>query len=302
MDPRAVSRAALVTAALLALPASALWDAAGHRTVAAIAWEHMTPRARARAVELLLHGPALANFGSLRPADGSEAARDRALFLNTTTWADLVRNRDQAWHVYHHPTWHYADFYWNAENGQPHDIPNAGPDSLNAAERIVALGATLADSSAADTTRAVALAWVLHLVGDIHQPLHASSRVTPAEPLPKGDQGGNTFHLDDNRNLHAYWDRILDEAIAPEPGEDSIAYASRIARQIDRMAGTPAAGSDVLGWAHEGLRLAQTFVYSGVSRGSAPSAAYQAEALKVSEGRIALAGYRLAALLNDALK
>ena len=297
-----VNRAGLVTAALLALPASALWDTAGHRTVAAIAWEHMTPRARARAVELLLHGPALANFGSLRPADGSEAARDRALFLNTTTWADLVRNRDQAWHVYHHPTWHYADFYWNAENGQPHDIPNAGPDSLNAAERIVALGATLADSSAADTTRAVALAWVVHLVGDIHQPLHASSRVTPAEPLPKGDQGGNTFHLDDNRNLHAYWDRILDEAIAPEPGEDSIAYASRIARQIDRMAGTPAAGSDVLGWAHEGLRLAQTFVYSGVSRGSAPSAAYQAEALKVSEGRIALAGYRLAALLNDALK
>ncbi len=249
-----VSRAALVTAALLALPASARWDAAGHRTVAAIAWEHMTPRARARAVQLLLHGPALANFGSLRPADGSEAARDRALFLNAATWADLVRNRDQAWHVYHHATWHYADFYWDAENGRPHDIPNTGPDSLNA-----------------------------------------------AEPLPKGDAGGNTFHLDDNRNLHVYWDRILDEAVAPEPGEDSIAYASRIARQIDRVAGTPAAGTDVLGWAHEALRLAQTVVYAGVSRGSAPSAAYQAEALKVSEAQIALAGYRLAALLNAVL-
>ncbi len=297
-----VSRAALVTAALLALPASALWDPAGHRTVAAIAWGHMTPHARARAVELLLHGPALANFASLRPADGSEAARDRALFLNAATWADLVRNRNQPWHVYHHATWHYADFYWDAENGQPHDIPHTGPDSLNAAERIVALGVTLADSSAADTTRAVALAWVLHLVGDIHQPLHSSSRVTPAEPLPKGDEGGNTFHLDDNRNLHAYWDRILDAAIAPEPGEDSIAYASRIARQIDRVVGTPAAGTDALSWAHEGLRLAQTVVYAGVSRGSAPSGAYQAEAFKVSEGQIALAGYRLAALLNAALK
>src|SRR2546430_13475592 len=116
MDPRAVSRAALVTAALLALPASALWDAAGHRTVAGIAWEHMTPRARARAVELLLHGPALANFAALRPAppahraQGSEAARDRALFLNAATWADVVRSRDQAWHAYHHSTWHYADF------------------------------------------------------------------------------------------------------------------------------------------------------------------------------------------------
>src|SRR5207302_233875 len=105
----------------------------------------------------------------------------------------------------------------------------------------------------------------------------------------KGDEGGNTFHLDDNRNLHAYWDRILDEAVAPEPGEDSIAYATRIARQIDRVAGTPPAGTDALSWAREGLRLAQTVVYAGVSRGSAPSAAYQAEALRVSEGPISLA-------------
>ena len=298
---------ALLSAALLALPGSARWDAAGHRTVAAIAWEHMTPRARARAVALLLHGPALANLASLRPAEGSEAARDRALFLNAATWADLVRNRDQAWHVYHHATWHYADFYWDAENGQPQDIPDTGPDSLNAAERIVALGATLADSGAADTTRAVALAWVLHLVGDIHQPLHASSRVTPAEPLPKGDEGGNRFHLDDNHNLHAYWDRILDATIAPDPGEDSIAYASRVARQIEgthpgASPPAPAAQPDALGWAREGLRLAQTVAYSGVSRGRAPSAAYQAAALQVAEGRIAQAGYRLAALLNAALE
>src|SRR5947209_20592888 len=102
---------AILTAAVLALPASALWDAAGHRTVAAIAWEHMTPRARARAVELLLHGPSLANFASLRPADGSEAARDRALFLNAATWAALVRNPNHAWHVYHHAPCHNAHFY-----------------------------------------------------------------------------------------------------------------------------------------------------------------------------------------------
>ena len=295
----------LVTAVVLLLPASALWDAAGHRTVAAIAWEHMTPRARARAVELLLHGPPLANFASLRPPQGSEAARDRALFLNAATWADLVRNRDQPWHVYHHATWHYADFYWDVENGRPHDIPGTGPDSLNAAERIVALRATLSDASAADTTKAVALAWLLHLVGDIHQPLHCSSRVTPDETLPHGgDKGANTFRLDDDRNLHGYWDHILDASAAPDPGEDSIAYADRMAHGIERThpLAAPAASTDVLGWAQEGLRLAQTIVYSGVTRGSAPSVAYESEALQVSEGRIALAGYRLAALLNAALK
>src|SRR5947209_346561 len=188
---------AILTAAVLALPASSLWDAAGHRTVAAIAWERMTPRARARAV---------------------------------------------------------------------------------------------------------ALAWLLHLVGDIHQPLHCSSRVSPDEPLPHGDAGGNTFRLDDDRNLHGYWDRILDEAIAPEPGEDSIAYASRIAQRSERTEPRVTSSADVSGWAQEGLRIAQTVVYAGVSRGTAPSADYEAEALRVSEGRIALAGYRLAALLNEALK
>ena len=294
----------LVTAALFALPASALWDVAGHRTVAAIAWEHMTPRARARSVDLLLHGPALANFASLRPPQGSEAARDRALFLNAATWADLVRSRDQPWHVYHHATWHYADFYWDVENGRPHDIPGAGPDSLNVAERIVALRATLTDANAADTTKAVALAWVLHLVGDIHQPLHCSSRVTPDETLPQGDKGGNTFRLDDDRNLHAYWDHILDASVAPNPGEDSIAYAGRMAHRIEEThpLAAPLAATDVLGWCQEGLRLAQTVAYAGVTRGSVPSPAYEAEALKVSELRIALAGYRLAALLNAALQ
>src|SRR5256884_5822451 len=298
-----VRTVAILTAAVLALPASALWDAAGHRTVAAIAWEHMTPRARARAVELLLHGTALANFAALRPPQGSEAARDRALFLNAATWAALVRSRDQPWHAYHRPTWHYADFYWDVEHGQPHDIPGTGPDSLNAAERIVALRATLADAKAADTTKAVALAWLLHLVGDIHQPLHCSSRVTPDDPpLPHGDEGGNRFRLDDNRNLHGYWDRILGEAIAPDPGEDSIAYADRVAHRIERTHPLAAlAATDVLGWAREGLRLAQTVVYAGVTRGSAPSAAYEAEALKVAELQIALAGYRLAALLNAVL-
>ncbi len=107
--------------------------------------------------------------------------------------------------------------------------------------------------------------------------------------------------------MHGYWDRILDASVAPDPGEDSIAYADRVAHRIEgthsrASLAAPLAATDVLGWAQEGLRLAQTVVYAGVTRGSAPSAAYEAEALEVSEGRIALAGYRLAALLNAALQ
>jgi len=294
-------------AMVLVIPALAAWDPAGHRTVAEIAWEYMTLRARERAVALLMHGPAKADFASLRPAEGTAAERDRVLFVNAATWADLVRNRREPWHVYSHPTWHYADFYWDVENGRPYEIPGTGPDLVNAGERVVAFHALLADSTAADTTRAVALAWLLHLVGDIHQPLHCSSRVTSEDALPRGDLGGNSFALDAGHNLHAYWDEILDRAIAPDPGEDSIAYATRMARRIERIhprasLATPAASTDVVGWEREGLHLAQTVVYAGVTRGAPPSATYQAQALTVAERRIALAGYRLAALLNDALK
>jgi hypothetical protein len=299
---------AIITAGVLAFPALGLaWNPTGHRTIAEIAWEHMTPVARARAVDLLMHGPALAGLATLRPATGTEAERDRALFLNAATWADLVRDRNQPWYAYNRPTWHYADFYWDVVDGRPHDIPGTGPDSMNAGERIIAFRAALADPTVADTTKAVDLAWLLHLVGDIHQPLHCSSRVTARDTLPRGDMGGNTFHLDDHHNLHGYWDGILNEAVAREPGEDSIAFATRLAHDIEHahslaaLAG-PAASTDVAGWERHGLHLAQTVVYAGVTPDEAPSAAYRAEALATSEAQMALAGYRLADLLNAALK
>ena len=294
-------------AVLLVVPALAAWNAPGHGSGAEIAWEQLTPRARARAVALLMRGPARAALQSLRPVEGTAAGRDRALFLNAATWPDLVRERGTAWHAYSHPGWHYADFFWQEDHGSPHDLPDAGPDAVNAGERITFFRTVLSDPSAADTTRALALAWLLHLVSDVHQPLHTSSRVTPREPLPRGDEGGNTFHLDDSHRLHAYWDDILDESVARQPGEDEISYAARLATRIERAhplasLAAPAASTDVSAWEHEGLRLAQTAVYAGVARGAAPSSAYRDKALTASERQLALAGYRLAALLNQALE
>ncbi|HUX34664.1 MAG TPA: S1/P1 nuclease [Gemmatimonadaceae bacterium] len=299
----------LVAAGVLVLPRLAAgWNATGHRTISEIAWQNMTPTARARAVDLLLHGPALAGLASLRPTTGPDSARDRALFMNASTWPDLIRDRNMPWYAYNHPTWHYADFYWDVENGQPHDIPGTGPDSSNAGERIIAFRDALADPAVPDTTKAVDLAWILHLVADVHQPLHASSRVTAQSPLPLGDKGGNDFVLADPRHrLHGYWDSILDETVARAPGEDSIAYASRLAAMIVQQhplsALQPRADSlDPWGWLHESLEISEHQAYVGVTPGSAPSVAYQGAAFATAETRMALAGYRLAALLNAVLK
>lgn len=304
--PRAPRRLVLGIAVFLALPALVAWDATGHRTVAEIAWEHMTPRARARAVALLLHGPPLAGLASLRPGTGTAAERDRALFVNAATWPDLVRERGTPWHVYNRPSWHYADFFWDEVDGRARAIPGTGPDSVNAGERIELFRAQLADTSLPDTARAVALAWLLHLVGDVHQPLHASSRVTADDPLPRGDEGGNTFHLDDGHRLHGFWDDILDEALPPDGAEDPIAYAARLARTVEAAdpldsLGAAARSTDVRGWEDASLHLAETVAYAGVTRGAAPAAAYERRALAVSERQIALAGYRLAGLLDAIL-
>ena len=299
---------ALVVTAVLALPRlAAAWNATGHRTIAEIAWEHMTPTARARAVALLMHGPELANLASLRPAGGPIDERDRALFLNAATWPDLIRGRALPWHAYDHPTWHYADFYWDVVNGQPHDIPGTGPAAENAGERIVAFRHALSDPAVPDTTKAVDLAWILHLVGDIHQPLHASSRVSAQSPLPLGDKGGNDFMLDDRHRLHAYWDDILDTSIPRALDEDQVAYASRLAAQIVQehplaSVDSQARSQDVSAWEHQGLEISEHQVYAGITQGEAPSAAYRAAALATAQAQIALAGYRLAALLNAAFK
>ncbi|MBO0200809.1 S1/P1 nuclease, partial [Vibrio alginolyticus] len=73
---------------------------------------------------------------------------------------------------------------------------------------------TIRNSSLSDGEKAIAIAWIMHIIGDLHQPLHTSARVTDMEP--KGDQGGNLFLLspkeaprDKQLNLHWFWDSIV---------------------------------------------------------------------------------------------
>jgi hypothetical protein len=298
---------AAVAAVLLSPVIAAAWNPTGHRTVAAVAWEHMTPQARTRAIALLMHGPAAAELAALRPTTGTDAERDRALFLNVATWPDIIRDRNLPTHVYHRPTWHYVDNYWKFVDGKPYDLTDVHPDSINAAERIEYFRREMTAPGVADTTRALDLVWLIHLVGDIHQPLHTISLVDAQDTLPGGDLGGNRFPLADHHNLHGYWDDILDIGVARGAGEDSISYALRLAglaqqhnplSQLRRLA----ADTSVSEWESEGLHTVQSVVYKDVTRGQEPSAAYRARALQAGERAAALGGYRLAALLNEVLK
>lgn len=318
--------------ALLLVPAPArAWDDVGHMAVAIIAWRHMTPAARARAVALLRGAPPDAGLSQLRPATGGPDERDLALFARAATWPDLVRDRRDAarYRTYHHASWHYLSAYWRTgPDGRPETVTGLPADSQSVAERIPVLRVVAADATQRAESRAVALAWVLHLVGDVHQPLHTCSRVTPEHP--QGDRGGNLVRLG-STNLHAVWDDLFDVArVGVRPDVPGRGRRSRRGRRA--AAGTGATGADarlaraaavadevaaatpmpgvltrvvdgrVGTWVAEGTRLAETVVYTPELVDGAPvPAGYRDRARGEAAPQLALAGYRLASLLNAAL-
>jgi hypothetical protein len=165
-------------------------------------------------------------------------------------------------------------------------------------------------SSAPDAQKAIAIAWLEHLIGDIHQPLHTSARVTESEP--KGDQGGNLFLLtpqgtprDKQENLHWLWDSMVDRNIPNSKNECDADFLDPIAGKImkkypyEKLRGRLAPG-DFGAWIKESLAEAQTEVFSpDLKRFEMPSKKYMKKGLEVAEMRLALAGYRMGDLLEQ---
>lgn len=303
---RTTTAVALLVAVLAPTPARA-WDQVGHRVVARIAWESMSPAARAKAVALLLAAPEDSELPALLPADGRPRdVRERELFEAAAFWGDWIRDPDRTAHRYDQPTWHYVNFFWLQEGpGGPAvelDLPLTG-DLLAQIERIAA---ALGDHERPAAQRGLDLAWLLHLVGDLHQPLHTSARVSARDP--EGDRGGNAFRLGERDNVHRAWDGTLRDRFPQHDGEAYEAYIERVAAAI--MEVHPRAGfaaalarpADFTAWAREGLAVAQHAAYPAyLERDAPPPTRYLDDVYAAAAPRIALAGYRLAALLEELL-
>ena len=194
------------------------WDDVGHKLTGYIAWQQMTPPARERAIKILRSSPEDADLSVFYLQNArSEAANKMDFFMLATTWADIIRDREfkNRYKKYFHGPWHYLDTFWKDNNGKVEVLPDMESAKENAVERLFFFDKQLRDASVSDEDKAIALAWFLHLGGDIHQPLHASGRVSDEDPKG-GDQGGNTFLLtpkdgprDKSENLHWYWDSIV---------------------------------------------------------------------------------------------
>jgi hypothetical protein len=289
------------------------WDETGHKLSAYIAWQTMSQTARDQAIKILLAAPEDSDLSVTYSAfsSRSKAARDLELFMYAAGWPDVVRNRDfeVRYKKYHHSNWHYADIFWK-ENGEIlKDFPEPSGVAL---AKLTELEKMLQDPTAADSDKAVALAWFLHVAADLHNPLHNASRVTDTEP--KGDQGGNLFYLEPEKpkgesrlNLHWFWDSIFTKMIPRQNDAWDDQYVGMIGGLVTTKYPLSEFGrslglSNYQEWNTEAFTLLPEFVYgSGLTRDERPSADYARHTLELSEKQIALAGYRIGETFNKAL-
>ena len=275
---------ALVALAFLLAPVPArAWNAAGHMLTAQIARERLSPGARAEADRLI----------AVLAAESPKIDT----FVAASTWMDLLRGED--WKLFN--TWHYVDFPVNGD-GLPM-VPPARPD--NVLSVIADAKTTLASPKAGDFLRALALRFLIHLVGDIHQPLHSVERFTQA--IPTGDQGGNLFLVAmPEKNLHWYWDNAAEwlpnlDAEKKETWTAAIPdLAAKLTAELPPEAFPERTEKDPNAWARESYALALSTTYEGIVPNTVPTEAYVARAQATCKKRLALAGYRLADLLEDA--
>ena len=311
--------------ALWCTPALA-WNNYGHMAVAALAWDKLAekPDVQAKITALLKLNPLYEQW-----TDGvSEDIQDKVAFMMASTWPDIIK-RDHK-----HITDGAAGSHGDRPAGTPDDSKNIGysdnlmhkywhfidepfsPDGTalpepavpNAQTQIAAFRAKLAPSSgASDDVRSYDLTWLLHLVGDVHQPLHATSRFT--QDQPDGDAGGNHVKIKCGPHtqvschateLHAFWDDVL--------GPSNATPEAVIDAEADFPDPDPAlaAISDEKLWIAESFDKAVEFAYArpiGVNGQTYNlTKAYKEQAFLTAQERVSVAAARLANLLANALQ
>jgi hypothetical protein len=309
---RSLACAALLLAA--GTRTSPAWNGTGHEVIADIAWRELTPETKAKISAILRATPdydALLTTPSTAPDQ-----RDREAFLKAATWPDLVRTPGRNFR-FNHPAWHYIDYPYVLGEVPPVEGPvtqwKPGTDPANAAQAFQKAVGEFQDEKLPDVDRAIALCWIEHLTGDIHQPLHAVSMFTPE--LPHGDQGGNLLMVTADSsvtNLHALWDGLLGKYEATE-AIDKI--ADKVAAAHGRSEFSEALKvRDFDAWARGSFEEARTAVYLEgkllyLKRDDQQKdrtrpvpevpADYMANSRAHAERDVALAAYRLADLLNE---
>ncbi len=270
---------------LLILPLNLYaWDGMGHRIIAQIAYDNLTPTARNAANDLLDRL--------------SDQYPQSSTFQTAAEWADFLR-RDN---VNAFDSWHFINYPYSIDGTAS---PNIATENIVwATNQCITV---LQSTHATEFEKAIFFRFLLHFAGDAHQPLHCIALYS--KEFPNGDNGGNFYHItgEPQNNLHAFWDDGLglfnSSTCKDVPFKSGQVHC--LAKQIETdypqaSFANKAQDLNPKDWSNESYNLAKSFVYS-IPENTTPTTAYITQGQKIVEQQLALAGYRLANLLNTLL-
>ena len=281
----------LLLALLLPLPAAA-WNSAGHRLIAAVAWDQLDEQTRFAVTELLRQHPDYERWLK-NDKDGNAG---RTAFIEASTWPDEIRQDERFFDPGDEPTptppgfpdmqrhrdWHYVNL--------PLDNPDRPATSGLLNKQLPALAGIVGSPARSITDRSYALPWLIHLTGDTHQPLHTV------------EKGGNDQAIIDPFNprkgittLHAYWDAL------PSP---PWLRGARLAKASKALIGSypkPEPSSPAQ-WLKESWKIAKESAYPpNIENVPTISETFYENSREIANQRVTEAGYRLAELLRELL-
>jgi hypothetical protein len=351
MNPGRLLLLSLVASTSLAPRPALAWHEIGHMSAALIAYRAVDDGAKKKMQEILKKHPHYGVF--LKSEIPADAPLDEWVVMRASIWPDWVKNphklvTDTAASKkissdFDRRDWHYVNLpivvldgadddlrlkieaNSKKKNGQILDVLPvllAGLKEPGGAKKLLTNKhdePTLAD----DELRAIALCWVLHLVGDLHQPLHAVSFFS--KDLPEGDRGGNAYivHWRNSAvDLHSVWDgKFAWDSLRGDYGSQYGAVDGLLRERLDhvKLTGPQIAELKPAAWADESLKIAKEKAYRpGGERlpghilkphEQHPRAAdldplpvgYATLVRRTAEQRVALAGQRLAGVLKNSL-
>lgn len=287
---------------LLPLPALA-WNAAGHRLVASIAWDQLDEHTRSELSQLLRSHPDYARW--LRRTGDDQTGR--GAFIEASTWPDDIRKDTRFYSAgIDNPTATLPGFPDMERRRDWHYLNRPLDDALGNQtvsglldKQLVALAKIIGSTSAPQIERVYALPWLIHLIGDAHQPLHTSIRLDADGKWDKLGSGMTVINPFNSRKssstLHTFWDDL--------PGPPWLRGERLTAASQALIASYPHPAHSTSGqWINESWRIARKSAYPpGAENVPTISEEFYENARKIANQRIAEAGYRLADLLRELL-
>lgn len=256
------------------------WTKLGHMVIASIAYEYLKPSVQQKVNTLVT------TLKQEYPQVDS--------FLLLSYWPNELREEE----VNEFTRWHYIDQSWSGDG-----TPIINLITTDNAIWAIDISAPVVSNPEINTIeRARYLGFLVHIVADVHQPLHVSTRFSKAHR--NGDAGGTEYDINYQGisiPIHYFWDTGVTFFNSIENQQNATLIAKHVMQDYPpNYFATQIRDLDPANWAKEGLSIAKSFVYA-VPEHSAPTPSYIAAGRKISEERVALAGYRLAALLNQLL-